>query len=66
MTNTSPPMTTDGSPSRRKSHCQPRQPLIPSMYSMMAPEIGAPITFEMATDVMKSATALARREPGNQ
>ena len=39
---------------------------MPSMYCMMAPETGEPITLEIAIAVMNSATILARRVPGNQ
>ena len=59
-------MITEGMPSSRNSHCQPRQPLTPSMYCMIAPETGEPITLAIAIAVMNSATIFARRWPGNQ
>ncbi len=59
-------MITEGMPSSRNSHCQPRSPAAPSMNCMMAPETGEPITFETPIAVMNKATILARRAPGNQ
>ena len=59
-------MITDGMPSSRNSHCQPRRPLAPSMYCRIAPDTGEPITLERAMAVMNSATIFARRAAGNQ
>ena len=63
-TSTRHPMITDGMPSSRNSHCQPAQAVEPSMYCMIAPETGEPITFEIAMAVMNSATIWRGATPG--
>ena len=52
-----------GSPSSRKSHCQPLRPNAPSIVNS-APESGPPTMPAVTTAVMKLATVRARCAAG--
>jgi len=60
------PVSTEGSPSSRNNHCQPRSESSPSANCRMAPDSGAPMTLDTPTAVMNRAMTPARRLVGNQ
>ena len=50
----------------RNSHCQPCQPLMPSIHFMMAPHSGPAMTLAKVVAVMKMAIIWPRRAGGYQ
>ena len=59
------PRKTAGSPSSRKSHCQPLSPAIP-FKPWSRPDTGAPMAIATGAATMKRAPILARSRAGTQ